>query len=118
DAEDLAVNGGFSDNQEARFPTRELELETLGLSHQRVKPGKHHAFGHKHHEAEEVYVILAGSGTCRLDHDAIDVKPLDAVRGRPSVTRGFEAGPNGLELIVFSRSMPGGAEIVPDFFRD
>jgi hypothetical protein len=32
------------------------------------------------------------------------------------VTRGFEAGDEGLELIVFSHSAPGDAEIVSDFF--
>jgi hypothetical protein len=34
------------------------------------------------------------------------------------VTRGFEAGMDGLELIVFSRKAPGDAEIVEDFFAD
>ena len=60
DVEDLAVEGGFSDSQEARFADKDLGLESLGVSHQIVKPGKHHAFGHRHHEAEEVYVVLSG----------------------------------------------------------
>jgi hypothetical protein len=34
------------------------------------------------------------------------------------VTRGFEAGPDGLELLVFSMRAPGDAEIVPDFFEE
>jgi hypothetical protein len=34
------------------------------------------------------------------------------------VTRGFEAGEDGLELIVFSQSTPGDAEIVGDFFDE
>ena len=61
DVEDMAVEGGFSDSQEARFADKALGLESLGVSHQVVKPGKHHAFGHRHHEAEEVYVVLSGS---------------------------------------------------------
>ena len=62
EVEDMAVKGGFSEFQEARFAGSDLDLETLGVSYQIVKPGKHHAFGHRHKEAEEVYVVLAGTG--------------------------------------------------------
>lgn len=118
DSEDMAVKGGFSEWQEARFPRQDLELETLGLSHQVVKPDKHHAFAHRHKEAEEVYVVLSGGGRCRLDDEEVDVGPLDAIRVGPGVVRGFEAGSHGLELLVFSRLVPGDAEIVPDFWED
>ncbi len=116
DVEDMAVKGGFSESQEARFPRQELGLETLGLSHQVVRPGKRHAFGHRHKEAEEVYVVLSGTGRCRLDDDIVEVAPLDAIRVGPRVVRGFEAGPDGLELLVFSRYYPGDAEILSDFW--
>jgi mannose-6-phosphate isomerase-like protein (cupin superfamily) len=116
--EDMAVEGGFSDNQEARFANKDLGLESLGVSHQVVKPGKHHAFGHRHHEAEEVYVVLSGAGKAHLDDEEVDVRRLDAIRVGPQVTRGFEAGSDGLELIVFSKKTPGDAEIVQDFFAD
>lgn len=118
DVEDMAVEGGFSDSQEARFADKALGLESLGVSHQVVKPGKHHAFGHRHHEAEEVYVVLSGAGKIRLDDEEVDVERLDAIRVGPEVTRGFEAGDDGLELIVFSEKAPGDAEIVEDFFSD
>jgi uncharacterized cupin superfamily protein len=62
EVEDAAVKGGFSEYQEARFANDDLDLETLGVSYQVVKPGKHHAFGHRHKKAEEVYVVLAGPG--------------------------------------------------------
>ena len=116
--EDAAVPGGFSDSQEAHFANDALDLETLGVSYQVVKPGKHHAFGHRHKEAEEVYVVLDGHGTCHLDDERIDVTRLDAIRVGPTVARGFEAGPDGLELIVFSPKAPGDAEILDDFFAD
>src|SRR5512133_2570316 len=102
DVEDLAVEGGFSDTQEARFADKDLDLEGLGVSYQVVKPGKHHAFGHRHHEAEEVYVVLSGAGKIHLEDEELDVERLDAIRVGPEVTRGFEAGDDGLELIVFS----------------
>ena len=116
--EDAAVKGGFSESQEARFAGTDLELESLGLSYQVVKPGKHHAFGHRHKEVEEVYVVLAGSGTCHLDDEAIPVGRLDAIRVGPTVTRGFAADADGLELLVFSPRAPGDAELVADFFSD
>lgn len=115
---DMAVDGGFSDNQEARFAGNDLGLEELGVSHQIVKPGMHHAFGHRHKKAEEVYVVLAGDGKIHLDDEEVAVERLDAIRVGPEVTRGFEAGEEGLELIVFSKSAPGDAEIVEDFFED
>ena len=116
--EDMAVKGGFSEFQEARFANQDLELESLGVSYQIVKPDKHHAFGHRHHTAEEVYVVLSGSGKIHLDDEEVAVERLDAIRVGPEVTRGFEAGPDGLELIVFSQKTPGDAEIVADFFGE
>jgi mannose-6-phosphate isomerase-like protein (cupin superfamily) len=116
--EDMAVQGGFSEFQEARFADEDLELESLGISYQIVKPDKHHAFGHRHKKAEEVYVVVSGSGKIRLDDEEIAVERLDAIRVGPEVTRGFEAGSDGLELIVFSRKAPGDAEIVTDFFEE
>lgn len=118
DVEDMAVQGGFSEFQEARFPGGDLGLDTLGFSYQVVKPGKHHAFGHRHQQAVEVYVVLSGEGKLRLDDDEVDVKRLDAIRVGPTVTRGFEAGEDGLELLVFGERMPGDAEIVEDFFDE
>ena len=118
DVEDAAVKGGFSESQEARFANDDLELETLGVSYQVVKPGMHHAFGHRHKKAEEVYVVLSGTGKIHLDDNEVDVVRLDAIRVAPNVTRGFEAGDDGLELLVFSQSTPGDAEIVADFFDE
>jgi mannose-6-phosphate isomerase-like protein (cupin superfamily) len=118
EVEDSAVKGGFSEYQEARFANEDLDLETLGVSYQVVKPGKHHAFGHRHKNAEEVYVVLAGSGKIHLDDEEVGVEKLDAIRVAPEVTRGFEADSDGLELLVFSRSAPGDAEIVGDFFDE
>jgi mannose-6-phosphate isomerase-like protein (cupin superfamily) len=116
--EDAAVKGGFSESQEARFANEDLELETLGVSYQIVKPGKHHAFGHRHKEAEEVYVVLAGSGKIHLDDEEVAVERLDAIRVAPEVTRGFEADSDELELLVFSQKTPGDAEIVEDYFDE
>ncbi|HEV2074907.1 MAG TPA: hypothetical protein VGR10_01570, partial [Thermoleophilaceae bacterium] len=62
EVEDSAAKFGFGEVQEARFANADLETEQTGLSYHRVKPGKRQAFGHRHDEAEEVYVVISGSG--------------------------------------------------------
>lgn len=59
-----------------------------------------------------------GPGRSISDDDEVDVARLDAIRVAPNVIRGFEAGDDGLELLVFSQSTPGDAEIVADFFDE
>jgi mannose-6-phosphate isomerase-like protein (cupin superfamily)/ABC-type transporter Mla MlaB component len=118
EVDDAAVKGSFSEHQEARFANEDLDLESLGVSYQIVKPGKHHAFGHRHKQAEEVYVVLGGSGKIHLDDEEVPVKRLDAIRVAPEVTRGFEADSDELELLVFSQKTPGDAEIVEGFFDE
>jgi mannose-6-phosphate isomerase-like protein (cupin superfamily) len=118
DVEDMAATQGFGDVQEARFAHGDLNAEQIGISLQRVKPGKRHAFAHRHQQAEEVYVVVSGSGRVKLDDEVKEVRPLDAIRVGPSVTRAFEAGDEGLELIAFSPRAKGDAEIVEDFSWD
>ena len=119
DVEDAAVKGGFSEIQEARFAAGDLETEDTGVSLHRLKAGKRQAFGHKHDEAEEVYVVLAGSGRVKLDDEIVALAPLDAIRVAPSVTRAFEAGSGGdLQLLVFGTRHEGDGEIVPGWWAD
>ena len=118
EVEDLAAAQGFGEVQEARFAHGDLDSTQLGISLQRVKPGKRHAFAHRHESAEEVYVVLSGSGRVKLDEEVKDVAELDAIRVSPEVTRAFEAGDDGLELLAVSPRAQGDAEIVEDFSWD
>ena len=118
EVEDMAASQGFGEVQEARFAHGDLDAEQSGISLQRVKPGKRHAFAHRHKQAEEVYVVISGSGRVKLDDELKDVGPLDAIRVAPSVTRAFEAGDDGLDLLAFSPRAAGDAEIVEDFSWD
>ena len=115
EVEDLAAGHGFGEMQEARFAHGDLESKQSGISLQRVKPGKRHAFAHRHHDAEEIYVVVSGSGRVKLDDEIKEVGELDAIRVAPSVTRAFEADDGGLELIAFSPRAEDDAEIVKDF---
>lgn len=118
DVADSAPRFGYQDNQEARFATGDLEAEQTGVSHHRVKPGMRQGFGHRHENAEEVYVVIAGSGRVKLDDDIVDLERLDAVRVAPRVTRQFEAGPDGLEILAFGPHHEGDGELVPGWWAD
>ena len=116
DVEDMAVRHGFSETQEARFPRGDLGAEATGVAYHVLKPGKRQPFAHRHQEAEEVYVVIAGSGTLKLDDETVEIGPLDAVRIDPQVARGLEAGPDGLEILAFGPHHEGDAEIVEDLW--
>jgi mannose-6-phosphate isomerase-like protein (cupin superfamily) len=118
DLDDSAPRFGFSEVQEARFAGKDLDAERTGLAYHVVKAGKRQGFGHRHDEAEEVYVVIAGSGRVRLDDDIVEIAPMDAIRVAPQVVRKFEAGPEGLELLAFGPRHEGDGDIVPDFWTD
>jgi len=86
---------------EFRAATKQLGLEQGALSYQSLPPGARFPYGHSHSTQEEVYVFIRGDGRMKLDDEIIEVAEWDAVRVPPGVWRGFEAGPDGLELLVF-----------------
>ena len=118
DVEDSAPKFGFAEVQEARFANHDLEAEQTGVSLQRVKAGKRQAFAHKHEDAEEVYVVLAGSGRVKLDDDIIEIERLDAIRVAPGVIRAFEAGPDGIEVLAFGPRHDGDGEVIQGWWAD
>jgi quinol monooxygenase YgiN len=114
--EDTAAKSGFGEMGEARFARADLEAAAVGLSLQRLRPGVRQAFGHRHHQDEEVYVVLSGSGRIAVDDAVSEVRRLDAIRVAPGSIRAFEAGPEGLELLAFGLHHAGDAEIHPGFW--
>lgn len=120
EVEDSAPKFGFQEVQEARFPAADLQAQDTGLAFLRVKPGCRQAFAHRHENAEEIYVILAGSGRLKLDDEIIDVGPFDAIRVAPQVTRAFEADDDGLEWLAFGPHCKGDGELEhdPSFWND
>jgi mannose-6-phosphate isomerase-like protein (cupin superfamily) len=114
DVEDAAPANGFGDRWEARVARQALDAEQTGLTHFRLRAGRRSPFTHRHRRAEEVYLVLGGSGRAKLDDEIFDVGPLDAIRIAPEVARAFEAGPDGLELIVFGPRHDGDGEPVDD----
>jgi mannose-6-phosphate isomerase-like protein (cupin superfamily) len=114
--DDSAAQHGLSDTQEARFPRADLRAEQTGLNFLTIKPSRREAFAHRHERAEEIYVVLSGSGRVKLDDELVELEPLDTVRVGPGVTRSFEAGAEGLEVLIFGPHVEGDGEIVEDFW--
>jgi mannose-6-phosphate isomerase-like protein (cupin superfamily) len=100
DLEDIGSKFDGAPDLEFRAATKALELEQSGLSYQRIPPGYRFPYGHTHERQEEVYVVLRGGGRMKIDDEIVELRELDAVRVPPGAWRGYEAGPEGLEILV------------------
>lgn len=118
EVEDSAPKFGLDGLQQARFANDDLDAQDTGVSHHRLNADKRQAFAHRHDNAEEVYVVLAGSGRVKLDDDVLEIDKLDAIRVAPGVIRAFEAGSEGLELLAFGPRHEGDGEVIPDWWTD
>src|ERR1700722_8317290 len=111
EVEDMAPGTGFDSIQEPLFAPKPLEAEQTGLAFHVIKPNQRGG-AHRHDEAEEIFVVLGGDGNANLDGEIVALKPLDAIRVAPKVVRAFEAGADGLELIVFGPHHEGDGELL------
>ena len=118
DVHDAAPDLELDEWQASRFATADLDAEHAGVTHHRIKPGTRQGFAHRHERAEEIYVVLGGSGRVKLDDDIVDLRPLDAVRIAPQVSRSWEAGPDGLELLAFGARQDDEVEFIPGWWTD
>ena len=101
DLADVGSNFDGAPDLEFRVAGEALQLERSGLSYQRIPPNYRFPYGHTHNEQEEVFAVVGGSGRMKLDGEIVDVKKWDVVRVPPGTWRGYEAGPDGLEILVF-----------------
>ena len=120
DVDDQAPNFGMSPEMEARMARVPLELEHFGVTYQRLEPNYRLPFGNNHKNQEEVYVVVGGGGRAKLEDDVVELKQWDALRVPKDTTRGFEAGPEGLEIIAIGgpNTGPGDADMADDFWPD
>ena len=118
EVKDSAPDFGLGDFQQVRFATDDLETEHTGFTHQRIKADTRPPFAHRHENAEEVYVVLSGSGRIKLDDDVLEIEELDAIRVAPAVTRAFEAGPDGLDVLAFGPRHAGDGEVIENWWTD
>ena len=100
DLEDIGPVFDGPPDLEFRAATKPLELAESALSYQRIPPGCRFPYGHTHVTQEEVYVVVRGSGRLKVDDEIVELGEWDAVRVPPGAWRGYEAGPDGLEILV------------------
>jgi mannose-6-phosphate isomerase-like protein (cupin superfamily) len=101
---------------EARYLREDVGAERIGLTFYRMNPGKRGGFGHRHEQAEEMYVVLSGSGRVKVDDEILDLAPRDVVRVAPASVREFEAGPDGMEMIATGTHFEGDGEMLQDWW--
>jgi quercetin dioxygenase-like cupin family protein len=104
------LGGEYAPDLEARFARRCIDSDHLGVTYLRFAAGYRFPLGHSHREQEEVYVVISGSGWIRLDDEVRPLARWDVVRVAPEAVRGFEAGPDGLELIAAGSDRPEGGD--------
>jgi mannose-6-phosphate isomerase-like protein (cupin superfamily) len=101
DVQDSAESFGFAPDMEARFASKDLELEQSGVGYERLAPNFRVPFGHSHKGQEELYVVISGSGRVKINDEIVDYEQWDAIRVPAGVMRCFEAGADGAEILAF-----------------
>jgi len=101
DLEDLGSNFDGAPDLEFRLASKALELEQSGLSYQRIPPDYRFPYGH----ARGAGGGVRGRARERADEarrrDRRGQGAWDVVRVPPGTWRGYEGGPEGLEILVF-----------------
>jgi mannose-6-phosphate isomerase-like protein (cupin superfamily) len=120
EVEDQAPRFGLEGKMEARMARVPLEMEHSGVTYQRIAPNFRLPYAHKHKNQEEVYVVVSGSVRAKLDDEVVELGQWDAIRVHKDTMRGFEAGPEGVELIAVGapNTGPGDAETTPGWWSD
>jgi len=91
---------------EGRLARKHLDSRDLGVSRFTYAANLRSPKAHSHREQEEAYVVVGGGGRVLLDGEVRDLRRWDVLRVAPEVLRAFEAGPDGLDLIVIGGPKP------------
>ena len=116
--DDSAPRFGFAEVGEAHFAGRALKAEHTGAAYHVLRPNKRQGFAHRHDDAEEIAVVIAGGGRVKLDDEIHELRALDAIRCAPQVTRQFEAGPEGMSYVVIGPHYERDGELIHEGFWD
>ena len=113
---DFAADRFPDGSMQARGIRVPIGAQQTGAMFHRLGPGVRQPFGHVHHEAEELFLVLKGSGTAMIGDDAVALNTMDAVRIGPSAPRCFEAGPDGIEILAFGPHMEKDGRLLPGWW--
>lgn len=87
---------------------RALDAKAFGLNYFVFPPnqtGREHDHGDTTHE--EVYFVVKGSGTMRIDGEEVELRPGRFVRVDAAATRVPSSGAEGLELVTVGAPVDG-----------
>jgi mannose-6-phosphate isomerase-like protein (cupin superfamily) len=108
DVVDLAALGPEGPGGAVRKVRRALGARAFGLNYFVFPPnteGREH--NHAEPNQEEVYFVVKGSGTMRIEGEEVDLKPGRFVRVDPAATRVLTSGDEGLEFIAVGAPVDG-----------
>ena len=108
DVVDLDTLEGEGPGGMVRKLRRALGARAFGFNYFTIPPGVE---GREHNHAdegmEEVYFVIDGGGTMRIDSDEIELRPGRFIRVDPGSTRVPIAGDDGLEFVTFGAPLEG-----------
>jgi mannose-6-phosphate isomerase-like protein (cupin superfamily) len=87
---------------------RALDAKAFGFNYF-VFPPNQEGREHDHADStmEEVYFVVKGSGTMRIDGDEVELRPGRFIRVDPASTRVPVSGETGLEFVTFGAPLDG-----------
>lgn len=106
----MDIDYGGGEESQGRFSRKFLDSRDLGVTYWKYAPNFKSKNAHSHREQEEVYTVIAGSGKMLLNDKVEELKQWDVVRVAPETVRAFQAGPDGLELIIAGGPKPEGGD--------
>jgi mannose-6-phosphate isomerase-like protein (cupin superfamily) len=105
---DVADLEGEGPGGAVRKVRRALGAQAFGFNYFTLSPG---VVGREHDHAEqgmeEVYFVVRGSGTMRVDGEEVLLRPGVFLRVDGESTRVPTAGPEGIEFVTFGRPVTG-----------
>jgi len=110
----------YPDYGEQRWYTRAIAAEQVSFSWRRMLPGTggRGSYGHRHPGQEEVYFVISGTVTFKIDDDVFEAGPRMAVRVGGNAFRSVHNDTDEeAELLIFStRLAEPGFEQREDFW--
>jgi mannose-6-phosphate isomerase-like protein (cupin superfamily) len=103
-------NSSSDDDIKMRFSRKFIDSRDLGVTLANYAPNFKSKMAHSHGAQEEAYVVVRGSGNILLNAEVVEIKLWDVVRVSPEITRAFEAGPDGLDIIAVGGPKPEGGD--------
>jgi hypothetical protein len=111
DVVDVSELEGEGPGGMVRKVRRAAGVQAFGINYFVFPPdteGREH--DHADAQLEEVYFVVRGGGTMRIDGEEVELRPGRFVRVDPASTRVPVSGPDGLEYVVAGAPVEGNYE--------